>query len=265
MGVTYKDKLEIEGYANVDSSFVDFMQFEDASTKRNLAKKSFIGNSVYTPGYEYPKLDKLYDTDEGKDSLAHKKTKIYEAVLELEANKNGGVMEPELFELYADFHELRLKRIMLVEAAQRVRTASSSSEQATAREEFMFLNKELYGDMNREWFNDIMSEEAECVESFEPKDEASAKIKSELLDYFRQHKFEARRPGESDFTAEEMMQLQETVHKRYATGLAEIPDTDDDVYYDAEECAAILNRCLQATGMAEAGWYVVLTQKKLIP
>ncbi len=70
---------------------------------------------------------------------------------------------------------------------------------------------------------------------------------------------------ESDFTAEEMMQLQETVHKRYATGLAEIPDTDDDVYYDAEECAAILNRCLQATGMAEAGWYVVLTQKKLIP
>ncbi len=265
MGVTYKDKLEIEGYANVDSSFVDFKQFEDADSKRDIAKKDFIGNSTYTPVYYYPALDNLYDLGEGGDSLARKKTKIYEAVLELEANKNSGVMKPELFELYADFHELRLKRIMLVEAAQRVRTASSSSEQVTAREEFMFLNKELYGDMNQEWFNDIMAEEAEYVESFEPNNEASAKIKSELLDYFRQHKFEARKPGDGNFTSEEMMQLQETVHKRCAVGLAEIPDTDDSVYYNAEECADILNKCLQVTGMAEAGWVCSVNAKKSNP
>lgn len=257
----------MEQYARKDVPFIDYTYFEDDGTKREKAKQRFIDNEVYVPPYDYPKLNHLWDQPESpkQRSLSEKKAEIAESILELEANKFSGAMPPELCDMYADFFEMRLKRILLVEAAERLRTSGSSSEREIARYEFMSLNRELYGEMDKPMFDTVMAQQAELVESFQPKNDMAAKIQSELLDYFRQHKFEAHPDVGFELSDEELQSLKSELYERFAKSLAEIPDTPDDVYYDATQCREILQRCLDAEGLGEQGWKCVVDEKKSNP
>ena len=243
---------ELQMLLNANSSIVDFAMFEDSDTARKKAQKDFINGDTRVPNYQYPKLQNLYDTADKGMPLSEKKTKTYEAVLELEAQKKSGVLPEDLYELYASYHEVRLKKIMLVEAAKRLHDERGSAESVIAREEFNYLNKELYGEMDEKAFSAIMATESKMVEDFEPADKLSARIKSELLDYFRQHKFEGTE--KSKFSAKELAKLREAIDRRYSHSLSPIPETPDDKYYTATECATIMTDCLFAGGLADEGW-----------
>lgn len=250
-------------HLNAPSSFIDYARFEDSNTARKTALNDFVNGEVYTPDYRYPKLTHPYDTDDKGSSISEKKSKTYEAILELEAHKYTGYLPESVFELYASYHEARLKKMMLVEAAKRLHEPGTSSQLMVAREEYSFLNKELYGEMNVEAFSAIMATESRRVEEFIPSNGPAAQIKSELLDYFRQYKFSG--VEKCHLSDEEMSRMKESIDKRYAHCLEPIPDTQDDVYYDAQECVAIMNSCLLASGLAKAGWICEVNPTKANP
>lgn len=270
VAIKHKNAEELKKYGETEASFVDYAKFEDDDAARAAAKAEFVDNEVYTPKYAYPKLDRLYDTPldndpNSKETLQEKKSQVIEAVLELEANKYSGELPEELCELYAAFQEKKLQRILLVEAAQRLRTAGSSTERDVAQYEYMQLNNELHGEMNKELFDTIMHEQLAMVESFNPADEQAASIKRELLRAIGPREFVHHPEYDMEFDEVSLAKLRAEVNRRYAKSLDKIPDTPDDVYYDAKECEAILQQCLDAEGLGAQGWKCEVDPKKSNP
>lgn len=139
-----KTDIELLAYENTKGEFVDYTHFESDKTLRSTERDAFINNLEYTPNYDYPKLDFLID----EGSLLQKKKAIYEAVMELDVAKNSpGINKAEL-ELFADFHEMRLKKIMLVEAARNLCNPITMTSQEINRQSFAELNETLYGEFN---------------------------------------------------------------------------------------------------------------------
>ncbi len=270
VAIKHKNAAELKEYGETEASFVDYSKFEDDGTTRAAAKEAFVNNQVYTPEYAYPKLDRLYDTPldsdpDGTETLQEKKSQVIEAVLELEANKYSGELPEELCELYADFQEKKLQKILLVEAAQRLRTAGSGSERDVAQYEYMQLNNELHCEMNKDLFDTIMHEQLAMIEDFEPADVETASIKRELLRAIGPREFVHHPEYDMEFDEESLAKLRAEVNRRYAKSLDKIPDTADDVYYDADECAAIIQRCLDAEGLGADGWKCEVDPKKANP
>ncbi len=256
-------EVNLTNLLETDSSFIDYIRFEDDNNKRSSALSAFAIGVEYVPTYDYPKLNELYDVGDDDESFSIKKTNTYGAVLELEARKNNGVISPYLYELYAGYHEVRLKKMMLVEAAKRLREAGSSTENSLARQEFMYLNTELYGEMNQAAFDGIMATEQKLAESFKPADERSRRIQQELLLYYDRHSFQG---AEScSMTREELETCRVVINKRYGEILSAVPDTGDDTYYNASACASIINDCLKSSGLADAGWVCEVNPKKANP
>lgn len=254
----------LDEYLNADSSFIDYARFEDSNiTRRTLAQKGFIDGTMYAPIYSYPKLDALYDQDARGRSIVDKKNVAYKAILELEARKGNGEMSQDIYELYAGFHESGFKKILLVEAARKLRVVGLSSANEVAREEFMLLNTELYGEMDKKAFSAIMRTEQQRLQQFIPAHETADEIKQYLQAYFNRHTFSGKES--KPLSDNEMKQLREAVNARYAHIFEQIPDTPDDVYYDANECAEILRRCMTASGLSAAGWTCEINASKSNP
>lgn len=256
----YKSSQEIENYEKTKSSFVDYARFEGNSEYRESQKQAFINDEEYTPTYDYDKLDHLIDDK----TLRDKKSSIYEAVLELDAAKNAPDADPAELELYRSFLEFRLKKIMLVEAARNLHTAGTSSAMETAREAFMQMNEETYGEFDISLFNGMMSTELAKTNDFEPKNKTAEFIQSELLELTRGSSIEGT-PEKLLLSPEEMKAVHDTLVERYSTILEVVPETDESVYYNADECAAIMNLALDAGGLAQEGWKVVVNPAKLNP
>lgn len=260
MTVEYKSEQEIDSYKSTKSSFVDYTRFEGDATYREAEKQAFIQNETYTPKYDYSKLDNLNDDV----SIRDKKSKIHEAVLELEAAKSDPDANLATLELYRSFLELRLKKIMLVEAARNLHTAGTSSAMETAREAFMQMNEETYGEFNESIHDGMMTTEAETTAAFEPKNEIARKIKAELSSFYSSYEVSGTQEAPL-MSAEDLQTVHDVLMKRYKTVLSAVPDTDDSVYYTADECAVIMNQALVAGGLAQEGWRVIVDPEKSSP
>jgi hypothetical protein len=258
-----KSASEIESYVTTNSSFIDYARFEDDAKAREAVKQEFIDGLVHAPEYEYPKLDRLHDVDAKGSLLSDKKRETYEAVLELEANKLSGVMSSVEHELYAGFHEQRLKKILLVEAASRMRHADSSASQLVARQEFMSLNREVYGEMDEQAFVGMMTTEQQRTQEFVPVGSRAESIKHSLQSYFAMHHYD--REELPLLNHDVLTGLQTLVDERYDNVLQVVPDTDDTVFYEAAQCHEILTAALQAGGLADKGWKIEVSHIKSNP
>ncbi|MEI6054349.1 MAG: tyrosine/phenylalanine carboxypeptidase domain-containing protein [Candidatus Saccharibacteria bacterium] len=257
MNQNKKTDEEIESYKNTNSDFGDYANFEDEEKRREVERYSFINNIEYTPDFKYPRLDVLIDNKK----ISKKKTRIIESVLELEAAKNNPNANTAELELYASFHELRLKKILLVEAARNLCNPIICTDYEINRASFAKLNEETYGEFNKSLFLGIMDTEKNLVAEFEPLSELERSIKDELSLLFS--RFETEGEKEEILLDEaSMAKLHNFVMKRYSTVLEAIPDTPDDVYYDASQCAEIMNNTLIANGLFDLGWSVVVDSKK---
>ena len=247
--VSAETKNKIDEYKKAKSDFSDYTYFEVEESERKSQQELFLKGSEYTPHYEYPRLDGLrYDHE-----LQSKKSSVYEAVLELEAAKEEyGEDSPEL-EIYADYYELRLKRIMLVEAARDLYQVHDSSEWEVAEHAFMNLNREVYGEFDIPRYRSMITTEYDKVESFSAKSDEARSIKQDLLTCFGGIKSDQERekPLLND---ENLAKLHDAVIDRYSSILDSIPNTDDSIFYDADQCAQIINNTLSVSGLAKLGW-----------
>jgi hypothetical protein len=257
--------ISLDAARSVKSNFVDFRNFQGKSEIRKRTKKEFVGGTIWDPQFDYPKLDTLIDEPKGEDELAilDKKAFIHNAIIYLEEAADRGEITQEEAELYAGFHEVRLKRILLVEAAARLRHEGSSSETEINRASFAQLNEMLFGEYDRQTYAGMMSTEASRLDDFAPGNFRAEEIKEELSEYF----WDKPRTHEERelMDLETLRELGDELRTRYADVLAVIPDTDDSVTYDTKQCVEIMRLAMDAGGLLEAGWVVKEDSDKANP
>jgi len=255
-----KTPEQIIGYQNTNSAFSDYTRFEDDISRRERAKDDFINNRQYGPDYQYPSLDFLID----QEAITRKKADIYEAVMELHvAVENGSINAAEL-QLYQEYHDNRLRKIMLVEAARDLTGHLSSSSYETRKRAFAEINEEVYGPMNGSYYMGMVATEKRTVQSFVPSTEKASAIKSDLEKMIGS--IDTADTTEPELlTSAEIQTLHDFVVSKYANVLGVVPDTADDVYYDAPQCADIMNAALAAGNLADDGWKVAIDSLKSNP
>jgi hypothetical protein len=245
-------------------TFGDYGHFEGDPAERSKALREFVMGKTYGVYTRYPKLDFLYDLGDGsgdeKLTFAEKKQKTYEAIYELTTREQNGELTPEVAKLYIGGHTLRLKKMMLIEASRHVLYPGTSSEDEVARNEYMSLNREVFGEMDKTLFDGIMHTEQERTNNFIARNDRAQRIKEDLEGYYSTCQFEAE---EQPLLSEEVMPvLYDAIISRYGDVLSVVPETGSDTYYDAEECREIMQRALEAGKLAEHGWTIVVDPKK---
>jgi len=255
-----KTEAQLEIYRSVKSEFVDHTHFEDKAPQRLIERDAFINNLKYTPEYKYPRLDSLTSA-----KIIKKKRALYEAVLELDASQKNPDSDKAGNELFARSLEVRLKRIMLVEAARNLTNNNFVlSGMDVNRESFTKLNESLYGEFNADHYLGMVATEKSRVDTFVPKTIVAARIKSKLESLLGNVDVDGKRE-EALLGDVEIKSFHNFIINRYADVLGVVPDTADDVYYDVKQCAEIMNRALEVGGLAECGWKVVENAKKATP
>lgn len=259
----------VNRFKDTESSFLDYKRFQEPTDARDKAKAAFVAGQTWAPEFAYPKIERLNDTFDAEDkeskndsdrSIARKKKKIQLAVFALDRVSGGN---PEAA-LYADYHDVRLKRIMLNEASQRMLTAGSEESRWVAAEEFGQIGRELYGDMDEELFRGLLGSERRRVTVFEPKNENADLIKNDLLNFFASSDIELGGSFEI-ISPDTLSRLKETISEKYADVLGVFPNTDETFFYDATESTALINKALEAAGLAQHGWKCLIDKKKQTP
>lgn len=261
--------LTVEKAINYDSGFTDYTRFDSDPASRAEQRRAFLDASTWAPAYIYPKLNTLSDvragdSDNQEDAyLLDQKGNIHEAIMVLEAARLDGDMDGDELDVYADFHELRLKRIMLVEEARNMLYADSSSAVEVARQEFMSLNREVYGEFDNKIYLGMLHSEQQRVNDFQPRNKTAEKVKKELSQFFEGKQLDE---GESIIVSPELMEkMGNYVQSRYGHILEVVPGTDDDVLYDAIQCRDIMTSAMDRGGFVEQGWKVAVSKKISIP
>jgi hypothetical protein len=252
-------------YTDFSVGFADHVKFEDDITTRKRQRDAFIAGEIYAPRYHYPKLLSLYDYDPNSVYFPDLKKRFYEGMYVLGSALEGMQTKSTLLELYRDANEYRLKRMMLVEAARRIYTARTSSNLYTAGQDFKQTNLELYGALDATLFRTILSEVKELLRTFRPVADYGKALKEQIeassLVLPTRSLEEAQLLSDSKI----LKQLHDVLSHRYQSALRTIPETDDSVYYNAEESVTFLNAFLQASGLTSHGWTGAVHPTKLRP
>lgn len=255
-----KTESDLAAYKYTKSDFVDYTSFEGDENRRLVERDAFINNLKYTPDYKYPRLNSLIDNCD----ITAKKTEIYEAILELDASKkysNADIAETELF---ARFHEVKLKKILLVEAARNLSNPITTSTMDTNRQSFARLNESLYGEFDDSSYFGMIATEKKRLSDFLPQSETAVRIKSKLESLLG--RIDIGDKQEKALLDENQMQkLHDFVSERYADVLGVVPNTPDDIYYDVDQCVEIINKALKIGGLADCGWIAVENPAKSNP
>jgi hypothetical protein len=255
---TQKTPEEIVAYENTKSSFTDYIHFDsDISAAQ---KRAFIGDLEYVPEYKYDKLNFLIDDDK----LRQKKTAIQEAVMELEVAEGNPTNNRAELELYLQFHEQRLKKILLVEAARRLLRPYDSAAEETARETFLAMNVEVFGEIDRELYMGMLTTEAKHLDSFQPTTRLATVVKADLEKLYDRMPLDGAAEEEL-MSLESLSILHKKLEERYRNVLNTVPDTDDTVLYDAATSAKIINDALVASGLAKDGWEAIVHPTRSVP
>jgi hypothetical protein len=247
-----------------NTQFTEYVRFEGDYERRAHEKSDFMAGIDNAPDYDYPYLRRLNIPDENGNVLEDQKKQVYEALIILNRQRDNGTIGDTEYGLYGPFFDTQLKKIMLVEVASRMRHSSADSEvqQLAIREDFMMLNRDLYGEMDDELFKAILHTERKRVEAFAPGNMRAARIKDSLMSYFLLHRFEGKETVVSDTLLKKLHRL---AHQRYRHILAAVPDTEDDKVYDASESQRIMQAALDAGGLAEKGWRIKIDPAKTNP
>lgn len=253
------EKGPINNPYEISYSYADYPKFELDSELKKSETDKFIQNESYSPGYIYDKLKNLQDNRDVTD----KKTAIRSAINELENLKGyPGVNDAEV-ELYVSAYENRLKKILLVEAASILNGHGAvDSDYETATRSYRQLNREIYGDYNDDIFFEMLGSEMNKVDAYDCKSSESEAIKQALLEFFRISKIEIKSEGDL-LHEKEVLKIKDFIFDRYNDILDVVPDTGDDIYYDANQVRDIMQKALAAGGLEELGWRITIDPSKV--
>lgn len=153
----------------------------------------------------------------------------------------------------------------LVGAAASLHVFRSSAEYETASSAFKQYNCMAYGEYDKSKGGSLLKTEYERALNYQPRTSQASRIQRELLESFPASvtlDFDKELPLLPD---EVLQAMHDEVWHRWGKELAIVPDTDETVLYNAEQCAYYLRESLQSDGLAGAGWVVEIRQDVIVP
>lgn len=251
---------DIDKYMDLMCEFNDYSKFDGDKDRRDAERDAFINNLEYTPNYDYPRLDFLIDNEK----MSTLKRRIYESVIELEKAEKENKSNSDELTLYSKYHESRLKRIMLVESARSLRNSTSASDVDINRLCFNKLNIANYGELDTELYLGLLSSEISKVRYSNTLNETTETIRNEIISLIGD--IDTRGIFEKPLIDNSVMtRLSEYVTDRYRHIFHAVPFTDENVYYEVDDCVDIINKALEYGGLADFGWKVIKDSTKTNP
>lgn len=261
-----KSQAELQAYMDANTTFGGYERFADDRKRRETQIAEFITDVVYAPEFSYPRLEGLRDFDVSEVDepiIDAKKRTAYEAMWELDAHRDQGVFPESLVDLYSAMHEKKLTVVLMVEAADAMRTAGTSQSRLVAREQFTLLNEALYGPMDTAAFSSIMLQEQQRVNSFDAKGVIATNVQDDLRAYFERHAFSGA--GAELLTRDELSRTRTAVLHKYSSVLDAFPDSSDDHMYGTDETVAIMQSVLDSDSLGQKGWKVEVDPTATVP
>lgn len=255
----------------VDSSITDYAKFEVENQQREEQKSLFIEDKIYAPNYEYIELISLYDTKTdnytGKKSIiSAKKMAIQYAVMELDSLSKSGEISEDLAEMYSSYYEKSLKKIILVEAARDLILNKSSASQENLRRSFIEINKELYGELDEGDYRGILSKEYRRLDKFINPDKSTLEIVQYLRNYLEKISINTESAEENELLNSKLInRMHPIIKNRWSYIWDSVPETEDDIFYNATESSQIINHALYESGLSKHGWVSVVSNYKKSP
>lgn len=245
----------VETLKAVKGDFVDYVYFQGDRAQRQQEKEVFLRDEKYVPHYTYPRLGGIRFNEE----VRQQKADIYRTV---ELIPEDTLESPEQ-KLYLEYLDLRFKRILLVEAAEKLHAADNSDALDVARQSFMNMNREVYGHFNDYVYQSLIATEYRRAQEATPRGQLMQTIQKQLL-----QQLEPLQSGMEEQTfvsMEDMNKLRGLVEERYGDVLSVVPNTDASVYYDNNQCVNIMDNALEAGGLAQLGWHAKIDAAKISP
>lgn len=231
---------------------VDYAKFEGTHARRTYEKEQFLADKKYVPEFDYPHLLEL--------SKIESSIEIIKQSLKI-INENIEVIGWDAAELYIASLIFNLKRAQLIQASAMMNANEvESPAHSKAIKDFKELSSELYGDMNESAFFGIMRTEYERAKQYVSKNEIANEIKEDIiwaLDFAKAHTNEER-----VLSPEFIKTYRPKVLRMYKNILKTVPENS---IFNAHECAEIINKTLQVSGLADYGWRSVVDSRKASP
>ncbi len=251
---------DIDKYKNFSYAFSEVSNFNGDKERRDKERYAFINNQEYIPNYDYPRLD-LLNAD---NDLSIIKKEIYDAVIAIDRVKKSKKTNDDELELYSRFHESRLRKIMLIESARSLQNSTSISDVDINRICFNKLNIANFGDFDKKTYLAMISTEIqrahECIINNPSLSVIAEQLANQLADIDTKNQKEL-----SVIQPAIMARLSEYVTKRYQHIFMAVPYTDENVYYDANQCVEFMNKALMFGGLFELGWRVEIDPTRSNP
>jgi len=249
VGVSAQEALEYK------SPHFDYEWFAGDAAARNRQKVDFISGEVYVPNYDYTILkdrtshDSLVSGGASIDQIA-----VLRGLSSVIAAESG--VQAEARDLYEDMYDTLLQRELLVEYAAKALNGGSGERRALWREKFTATNELLYGPVDANIFESLLLEKKELIVDFRPDNEAGAKIKKYVEDRLDFSSVNDETSQISPLDDEMIGEYRTYLSHRYAPVLEVVPETDESVRYNAQDCQDIMQKALRAGGLEQKEWKV---------
>jgi hypothetical protein len=231
---------------------VDYAKFEGTHARRTYEKEQFLADKKYVPEFDYPHLLELSGIENAIEIITQSLKVI---------NENIHVIGWDAAELYIASLIFNLKRAQLIQASAAMNANEvESSTHTKALKDFKELTSELYGDMHESAYFGIMKTEYERAKHYVAQNELADEIKQDVmwaLDFAKKHTNEER------LISPELVKVyRPKVLRMYKNILKTVPE---DSVFNAHECAEIMNKALETSGLTEYGWRAVVDSRKTSP
>lgn len=203
-------------------------------------KELFLSGAVLNPNHQYDKLAAI-DFKAKRENI----NRIGEQIL------GSSDANPKYAEVYEQFIQNYINKTNLMELVNASKTAETDEEKVAAKEAFMKMNIELYGEPDESTYRSILSEKIAKINEKELS-ESGIKIRDELIELVGQENLVgAERFRPSDDTVEWMKSVADSL---YGSLLEHVPDQDN--FIDTEVQAIFETIMHEEFGESAAGWAV---------
>ncbi|MCA9346835.1 DUF1704 domain-containing protein [Candidatus Saccharibacteria bacterium] len=257
--------LSLEQALNFAPKYFDYSGFSGDTKQRNIEKEAFTDGRQYLPQYEYPALvNHLTGGAEelsGDPELGHQDQVRLLTNLQAVIEQHRVELGDEVADLYIGMYDTLIGRELLMHAAYKSLTAGSAESRQTWRNKFKEINEALYGPIDVELFESIISTERRRLEGFEPISEDDVEVKTYLENFYASTNITEREEYEP--IDQELIDVyMPLIEEKYGHIFDAIPDTEDDVEYDANGVAEVINSTLEAGGLYQKGWRCVVSSSR---
>lgn len=261
--LTQAEQVSIENILSVKDAVAEYTYLEAEPSSRNTQEQLFLDGAVWAPSYDYVKLRRFLRHGELLDGRSYTEMKAHAlaAIEKLWEAKESGTLQATHAQMYIDFYEMRVRRLLLLKTAQEMAEPNYASLLPSLRHRFMRLNAALYGEIDSERWLRVMASERQRLLRIQLTGDQANDIQTTLADFFDTIPSTEPEAVLLDNTLRDT--FQPFIATRYADILRVVPATGDSILYNATQCVNIMKNALAVGGFI--GWNIILDPAKTSP